>query len=408
MEKKRDAKRWWMLSTRECRAVLLLLPLLAAIVWIAAEAFRPKFDDTALLLGDMLTDQSVAPVVNADRGQGVDQSEVVAALFPFDPNTVSYEELRELGIAKGVAAGIIKYREAGKVFRIPEDFASCYGISDSMYAALKPYVVIGEAYRIQKRKSGYDPARRTPERERTPPAGNKLPKIAPFDPNALSAEGFVELGFSPRQAAVIVNFRRLKGGFRTAEELAECYVVSSDMYDRLKAYIVIGEMGEERGGRSPKTGVPQATQPAVVRAPATAGYTLVEINGADSAALVGVRGIGAKSAEAIIAYRNRLGGYHNAGQVRETGIVTERNWELMEKQIWADSCVIRKIDINFATPETVARHPYFNSKMLRKVLRNRQLRGGWSTIEDMIEDHTLTTLEAKKLAPYLHFGTQPR
>ena len=91
----------------------------------------------------------------------------------------------------------------------------------------------------------------------------------------------------------------------------------------------------------------------------------------------------------------------------ETGVVTERNWERMKEQIWADSCAIRKIDINFVAPNAVARHPYITPRTLRKILRNRQLKGGWSTIEDMVEDNTLTNEEAGRLAPYLHFGTVP-
>ena len=91
----------------------------------------------------------------------------------------------------------------------------------------------------------------------------------------------------------------------------------------------------------------------------------------------------------------------------ESGVVTERNWERMKEQIWADSCAIRKIDINFAAPNAVARHPYITPRTLRKILRKRQLKGGWSTIEDTVEDNTLTNEEAGRLAPYLHFGTVP-
>ena len=51
-------------------------------------------------------------------------------LFRFDPNTVTYDELCMLGVDKRTAVGIIKYRKAGKVFGIAEEFALCYGVSD--------------------------------------------------------------------------------------------------------------------------------------------------------------------------------------------------------------------------------------------------------------------------------------
>ncbi len=222
--------------------------------------------------------------------------------------------------------------------------------------------------------------------------------LVPFDPNALGEEGFVGLGFTPRQARTIINFREACGGFRTAADFARSYVVSEEMFARLKPYIVIAPPEEESAGK--ESGQAAGNGGAAASLP-------VELNRADSAALVAVSGIGPATASAILAYRERLGGFCNRRQVVETGVVTERNWERMKEQIWADSCAIRKIDINFAAPNAVARHPYITPRTLRKILRNRQLKGGWSTIEDMVEDNTLTNEEAGRLAPYLHFGTVP-
>lgn len=401
-------RRCWEFPARERRAVLLLLPLLGALVWLVSETLRPRFGDSAPRLGDTLAEEEKHPAGGADTA-GVRR----LRLFRFDPNTVTYEELRRLGIAPRTAAGIVKYRTAGKVFAIPEDFAACYGITDSAYAVLKPYIDIGEAYRMRIREP------RTAER---PQHSSVLPQgagrtavlragadvsdtasgaengLVPFDPNALGEEGFVGLGFTPRQARTIINFREACGGFRTAADFARSYVVSEEMFARLKPYIVIAPPEEESAGK--ESGQAAGNGGAAASLP-------VELNRADSAALVAVSGIGPATASAILAYRERLGGFCNRRQVVETGVVTERNWERMKEQIWADSCAIRKIDINFAAPNAVARHPYITPRTLRKILRNRQLKGGWSTIEDMVEDNTLTNEEAGRLAPYLHFGTVP-
>lgn len=56
----------------------------------------------------------------------------------FDPNTASLDDLRRLGLTKHEAVSLLKYRAAGKVFRIPEDLTLCYGISDSLYRRLEP------------------------------------------------------------------------------------------------------------------------------------------------------------------------------------------------------------------------------------------------------------------------------
>ncbi len=41
------------------------------------------------------------------------------------------------------------WTERGKVFEIPEDFAACYQVSEEMYRRLKPFIRIGEKYRLR-------------------------------------------------------------------------------------------------------------------------------------------------------------------------------------------------------------------------------------------------------------------
>ena len=115
-------------------------------------------------------------------------------------------------------------------------------------------------------------------------------------------------------------------------------------------------------------------------------------------------GIGPKTVVSILVYRERLGGFLRAEQLAEVPGVTERNYEKILKQIYCDSCEIRKIDINFATPKELGRHPYIPPQTLRKLLKRRQLKGGWSTAEELIEDDIMTREEAARLVPYLRFG----
>jgi hypothetical protein len=44
--------------------------------------------------------------------------------------------------------------------------------------------------------------------------------------------------------------------------------------------------------------------------------------------------------------------------------------------------------------------------MLRRIINHRELKGGWSTIEEMIESDILNDEEARRIAPYLDFGTK--
>ena len=134
---------------------------------------------------------------------------------------------------------------------------------------------------------------------------------------------------------------------------------------------------------------------------------LVEINSADSAALVAIDGIGPKSASEIIKYRNLLGGYYSVEQISELKCIMEQNFVKFLPKILCDSCKISKIDINFAGPKELERHPYVSAKALRRIIKQRQLKGGWTRIEEMTEQNILSDEEAKRLAPYLRFGSEP-
>lgn len=337
-------------SSREIRSLMLFLPLAVLVavgVWLARPKARPE----------------AAVRVEAEMERPADTVE----LFAFDPNTIDYRGLRRLGLTQYEAASLLKYRAAGKVFRIPEDVATCYGLTDSLYFRLEPYIRIGRKYAV---------APRSYRRERVARA---LEEPGPFLVDTVSAVYLQAIGaLSKRQAEAFVRWRDLHG-IRDMEELRACYYVSDSVAAALEPYVRFTVR------RDP------------LRDP-------VELNTADSAALRSVYGIGPRSVEAILRYRERLGGFCRVEQLAEIPQVTESNYEKIVKQIRCDSCEIQKIDINFASPHTLMGHPYMPPRIVRKLLRQRQLKGGWTTVGELVEDDILTSEEAARLAPYLRFG----
>lgn len=105
-----------------------------------------------------------------------------------------------------------------------------------------------------------------------------------FDPNTVSVEDLQRLGFSPKQAASIDNYRSKGGRFRRKEDFAKSYVVADSVYRRLEAYIDI---------------------------------PLLDINRADSAAFDALPSIGGYFAAKMVAYRRQLGGYSCKEQLME-------------------------------------------------------------------------------------------
>lgn len=294
--------------------------------------------------------------------------------FPFDPNTATYADLRRLGFTKTQAIGLIGYRANGKVYDIPEDVAGIYGMTDSLYFLLEPYIRIAPQYAARPKYH----ARSVPQHARS-----RFEQPVPFRVDTVQAAYLERIGFTAGRARTFVSIAREKGFFSVDEILSYPYFPDT-LIRSLAGYLLFPD-------------------------PVVAGPSVVELNTADSAALRSVRGIGEKTVMRIVAYRQRLGGFHDPAQLAEVEGVTEENFERILPQIRCDSFRIRKIDINFASPKELGAHPYLSPRTLRRLLKRRQQRetkGGWSTVEELVEENIMSAEEAARLRPYLRFGTQ--
>ena len=347
-----------MFTKQHIRGIVYLAVIVIAIalVWVFASRRKP------IVLGEsaVTTTTQITP----------------DTLFRFDPNTVTYDELRLLGLDKRTAVGIIKYRTAGKVFGIAEEFALCYGISDSIFLRLRPYIVIGEAFATKPKVHHDSTAYTNKTKSRFSPR-----PFEKFHIDTVGVEYLRHIGFSTRQAEALIRYRERGKGIFSMNELRDCFAVSEDMADSLSHFVILSV-------RDPHEG-------------------LVEINSADSATLRRVRGIGAVTVVAVMQYRKFLGGYVRKEQISELKCVTEENFKQISEQIYCDSCKISKIDINFAPASEFEYHPYMTRKAVKLILEKRESKGGWSSIEEMIEDGIFSKEQAKSIAPYLLFGITP-
>ncbi len=329
-------------------------------------------------------DESKANIeaLHEEYEERVEQDSIKIA--PFDPNTVELAQLLEFGLSKYEALSIIRYRAAGKVFNIKEEVIGCYGISDSLYFALEPYIVIGEEFKYKPKEYNNDYQQQKYESRSSYKSTKREPSVAisKFLVDTVGIEYLQAIGaLTLRQAEVFVKWRDMSG-IHSMEELRECYVVSEECAAKLERYIIFTPRIAEK--EQPKE--------------------LVDLNRADIAELISVSGIGEKSALAILDFRDALGGFYSKEQLSQIKIITESNYEKIIQQILVDSCDISKIDINFASAKKLSTHPYIESKQLRRLLKHRQLKGGWRTLEEMIEDNIFTKEEAQRVRPYLLFS----
>lgn len=125
----------------------------------------------------------------------------------------------------------------------------------------------------------------------------------------------------------------------------------------------------------------------------------INLNTADSTALMTLRGIGAVYASRIIKYRNLLGGYYDKSQILEVYGITKETYSLFCDDIAASADDIVKIPVNTASFKEILRHPYFDYDMVVKIVRAREVTP-FTSMEDFV---ARTDLSDRRFTVYLSF-----
>lgn len=129
----------------------------------------------------------------------------------------------------------------------------------------------------------------------------------------------------------------------------------------------------------------------------------LNINTADSAALVAVDGIGAYSAQKILAYRQALGGFVSLKQLSEIKGLRAENLEQLIQVALIDSTKVRKIDINRASLKIMVAHPYIIYSQAVAIDDWRRERGRIDSLVNLSFLEEFTPSDIERLQPYLSF-----
>lgn len=176
------------------------------------------------------------------------------------------------------------------VYAVPEDAGGGWSESGGGYSGDGRYRESGgggsgsrgrgNGYRTERRNSQHSKVAQEIRRN-VPP---RRVESFRFNPNTVSVEDLMRLGFSAKQAESIDNYRNKGGRFRRPADFADSYVVADSVFRRLEKYIDI---------------------------------PLLDINKADSAAFDTLPGIGGWFAHKMVEHRTRLHGYSCTEQLME-------------------------------------------------------------------------------------------
>ncbi len=206
-----------------------------------------------------------------------------------------------------------------------------------------------------------------------------------FDPNQYTQSDWMKLGLSIKQANVVLKFT--KRGIYSNEDLKRIFVIPDDLFEIIKD----------------STFYPEKLQKefTVKFEKIEAKKELLEINSASEEQLMEIKGIGNFFAKQIIKKREELGGFYDKSQLMEVWKMDEEKFGIIEASIHVDSKLIKKISINEASIEELKKHPYIRWNIANSIVKMREQKNGFHSIEELKESVIITEEKFQKIKPYI-------
>ena len=116
---------------------------------------------------------------------------------------------------------------------------------------------------------------------------------------------------------------------------------------------------------------------------------ILDLNQADSTALVALPQIGEVMASRIHRYRSRLGGFVSMEQLYEIKGMDTARFEAIKPYIQLETKEITRINVNQDTFKALLRHPYLEYEQVKAIVNHRERKGlikDWTQLKSIVGD----------------------
>jgi DNA uptake protein ComE-like DNA-binding protein len=276
--------------------------------------------------GSSAADDHFAPRENVySTAAGNPETPRVTALFYFDPNRNSAGDWHRLGLKDKLILTIEHYLQKGGYFRIPSDLKKLYGLRETDYDRLFPYIRIGKPPNTRSEslekfpafasgshrqprdfKSGFkrsSAAEDFIDRPSYHSFAYSRKKPGDLDINLADSLAWCQFpGIGVRLASRIVHFREKLGGFYSVDQLSETFGLPDSIFQKIKPFLHIREKSLQK----------------------------IDLNGAEQEALQMHPYIRWKLAREIIQYRIQHEGFKSVTELQQLAQMDPEKFKKLE------------------------------------------------------------------------------
>ena len=215
-----------------------------------------------------------------------------------------------------------------------------------------------------------------------------------FDPNTASSDDWSRLGVREKTITTIQKYISKGGRFKKPEDIAKIWGLSPKDQQRLIPYVSIKTIAHEPVVFEKDTYIKPASY-------SVKKNLSIDVNLADTTAYISLPGIGSKLSQRIIAFRDKLGGFHSVNQVGETYLLPDSTFQKIKPRLFISDTMVKQININLASVEEMKMHPYLRYTLANAIFQYRQQHGNFSSLEGIKKIMLITDEVFNKIAPYL-------
>ncbi len=244
-----------------------------------------------------------------------------------------------------------------------------------------------------------------------------LESLSEFDPNDLDENHWRKLGFSEKQTETILKYRKMIGGkFVSKEQFKKCYAVSEEKFEQLRSFILLPETHSD--GKFENSGFKNEKRSLNI----TRKFDPDLFSKNDWQNI----GFSEKQAQAILKYKNYLGGsFVSKEKFKECFIINEENYARLEPYLILPAKT--KAHLNEYTgslnplkrrtplipfdPNTLDHHGWmalgFSDKQSNIIInyRKKNRKGNFETLEDIKSCFVISPEKFEELKPFIRLNT---